>query len=269
MHHRLAPKVILTVILLSLVATACATVAPSPTSTPQPTATITLTPTITPKPSFTPKPTQTPYLTGTARAATQKAEEQAEIQAMKDETQKYFDLGYIATTDGTYRKYSNFNEEWAQLGWYQWWILGDKATDFYMTAHVKWSSAYRNADVSGCGFVFAVQENNDHYAAFLDRSVVEVLSADQSSYTRRLGKTRGTGRVNFNNPADEPVEADFTVIVNDGYLYVIVDEEVVGEYTLAESRNLDGNLGLTLLSGTNKDFGTRCEMTKVHAWIAK
>ncbi|MCI0553079.1 MAG: hypothetical protein L0287_19200 [Anaerolineae bacterium] len=73
--------------------------------------------------------------------------------------------------------------------------------------------------------------------------------------------------MNFNNPADQPAEADFTVIVKGTYVYVLVNGEVVGEYTLSKSRILEGDLGLSLLSGTNKDFGTRCEMTNVHAWI--
>jgi hypothetical protein len=208
-------------------------------------------------------------LTGTARAVTAKAETQTYLDKMKEETENYYDLGYLASTDGAYRKYGDFSEEWAQLNWYQWWILDDTARDFYLSAHFKWSSAYRNADVSGCGFVFAIQENGDHYAVFLDRSAIRFLSADQSPYVRKLGVTRGTDRVNFSNPADEPVETDFTLIVNNEYAYVLVDGEVVGEYTLSQSKALRGNLGLTLLSGTNKDFGTRCEMTNVHAWLAK
>lgn len=269
MQHRLGLKVFLLLFLMSLFLPACSTFAPQPTPTLQPSATITLTATITPRPSFTPRPTHTPYLTGTARAVIAKTETQMYFDQLKEETQKYYDLGYLTTTDGAYRKYASFSEEWAQLRWYRWWILDDVADNFYMSARFKWSSAYRNADVSGCGFVFAVQENGDHYAVFLDRSIIRFLNADQSSYTRRLGLTRGTGRVNFNNPADQPVEADFTIIVNDAYVYVLVDDELVGEYSLPQSRPLKGNLGLTLLSGTNKDFGTRCEMTNVHAWIQK
>jgi hypothetical protein len=51
------------------------------------------------------------------------------------------------------------------------------------------------------------------------------------------------------------------------YSYVLVDGELIGEYTLSQSRPLEGNVGLTLLSGTNKDYGTRCEMTNLHLWI--
>ncbi len=246
----------------------CAQAQPAPAPTSTVTAPPSLTATITRPPSSTPRPTQTPYLTGTARAILAKTETQMYFDTLKEETQKYYDLGYLTTTDGSYRKYANFSEEWAQLRWYRRWNLNDIASNFYMSAHFKWSSAYRNADVSGCGFAFAIQENGDHYAVFLDRTKIRFLSADQSS-SRRLGLTRGTGVVNFNNPADQPVDADFTVIVKDSYVYVLVDGEVVGEYSLSQSRPLRGNLGLTLLSGTNKDFGTRCEMTNVRAWIQK
>ena len=75
--------------------------------------------------------------------------------------------------------------------------------------------------------------------------------------------------MNLDNPVDHPVEADFALIVKGAYAYVLVNEEVVGEYTLAQSKVLRGRLGLSLLSGTNKDYGTRCEMTNLHLWIPK
>jgi hypothetical protein len=75
--------------------------------------------------------------------------------------------------------------------------------------------------------------------------------------------------VDFGNPFDEPVEADFTLIVKGISAYVLVDDVLVGEYTLSQSKNLRGGLGLTLLSGTNKDFGTRCEMTDIHVWTPR
>jgi hypothetical protein len=245
-------------IVMLLVLSACSLAAAEIPATPtvQATATKTLVPTKTSTPTRTPLPTRTPNL-----AATQRFEDYTA------EVQKYLELGYIKSAEGRFVRYDDFNEEWAQLRWYQWWTMDDKAENFFMSAHFKWSSAYRNADVSGCGFVFAIQENGDHFAVFLDRSLIRFLNSDQSSYTRRMGVTRGTGRVDFNNPADQPVEADFTIIVNGTYVYVLVDGEVVGEYSLPQNRILEGNLGLTLLSGTNKDYGTRCEMTNIHAWI--
>ncbi|HET9908560.1 MAG TPA: hypothetical protein VFQ23_18060 [Anaerolineales bacterium] len=249
--------------LLMLVSSACGTSAapPTSTSTPDPTATatITLTPTNTPRPTVTPRPTRTPNL-----AATQQMEE------VNGQTQGYFDLGYLSTTDGEVTHHEDSSEEWAQLDWYRPSTILTVARDFYVSAHFKWTSAYRNAGDSGCGFVFAANENGDHYAVFLDRAKIIFLdNVSSSSYSRSVGLTRGTGVVKFGNPFDEPVEADFTLIVEDAYARVLIDDEVVGEYTLSQSRALDGFIGLALLSGTNRDFGTRCEVTNMHTWVSQ
>ncbi len=137
-----------------------------------------------------------------------------------------------------------------------------------MSAHFKWSTVVVTPNVSGCGFVFAVQESGDHYAVFLDKSRILFLGNDSSrngSYSYEVGKTKGSGRVKFDNPA----EADFTLIVKDKYAYVLVDGELNAEYTLSKTQPIDGALGLTILSGTNKDYGTRCEMTNLHVWVPK
>lgn len=257
MKHKFSIQTLFVLLSIALLASACSTFAPTPapTNTPQPTATQTLVPTTTLTPTRTPRPTATPNL-----AATQKAEEyQAEVQS-------YFDRGYLETTDGSFRKYPDFKYEWAQLKWYQRFPLGGNTfSDFSFSAHFKWASAYRSADVSGCGVAFAVQPNDDHYAVFLDRSTV--LFAKTDYYYQPFNPTRGTGRVNFDNPFDKPVEADFTLIVKDAYAYVLVDDELVGEYTLAQSRSLRGQIDLAMISGTNKDFGTRCEMTDIHIFV--
>jgi hypothetical protein len=245
------------VFILILVSLACSTAQPAPVGTPQPITTLTRTaiPTNTPRPSPTLRPTQTPNLTATQH-----------LQDLNAEIQKYFDLGYLTTTDGRFIEYPDFKTEWARLTTYNWGTFNDQARDFYMSAHFRWSSAYRNADVSGCGFAFAVQDNNDHYAVFLDRSKILFVENHFPYYTP-IGLTRGTGRVKFDNPGDHPVDADFTLIVNNAYAYVLVNSELVGEYTLSKSKVLQGKVGLALLSGTNKDYGTRCEMTNLHLWI--
>jgi hypothetical protein len=226
--------------------------------------------TLTPRPSFTLRPSQTPNLTATQKIADLRTATQAYFDALDAETQRYYDLGYLSTTDGTNRKYVDFVDEWAQLGWYNWHIYEKRAENFYVSAHFKWSSAYRNADLSGCGIVFAIQENYDKYSVFLDRSGVLFYIYEESyGYYRPVGITRGTGKVEFGNPFDQPVEADFTLIVNDAYVYVLVNGDLVGEYTLSKNKFYKGGLGPAILSGTNKDFGTRCEITNFHGWIQK
>lgn len=222
-------------------------------NTPLPTATTTLILTEPPTPTDTPRPTATPNVAATLHMG--------ELQA---EAREYFERGYLDSTEGQFREYDDFEVEWAQINWYQWQLLPDTVSDFYLQAHFEWSSASQSPDVSGCGFVFGVQEDSDHYAVILDKSqVLHVIS--NGSGTRPMGVTRGTGRVDI----EEPAEADFTLIVNDGSSYVLVNDRLIGEYTLSQSQPPNGRLGLTVLSGTNKDYGTRCRMTDLHAWIPR
>jgi hypothetical protein len=112
--------------------------------------------------------------------------------------------------------------------------------------------------------MFGIQPNDDHYAVFLDRQKVFFLITDPTvGFSRPVSPTRGTGVVNF----DYPAEADFTLIVRGAYAFVLVNDRVIGEYTLAQSRSLKGGIGLTVLSGTNRDYGTRCEMTNLRLWL--
>jgi len=243
-------------LLSTLILSACSTPATPPpvlTDTPKPTSTNTAVPTNTSTPTRTPRPTSTPNL-----AETQKYED------FNQEIQSYYDQGYLDTTEGSIQEIDDFSNDWAQLGWYQWMPIGSKADDFFLSGHFKWMSAYKNADESGCGLVFAIQPDSSHYAVFLDRAKIIFLDADSSygSYSLPVGKTRGSGRIKFGNPG----EADFTLIIKDHSAYVLVDGELIGEYSLAQSRILQGDVGLSTLSGTNKDYGTRCEMTDVHMW---
>lgn len=243
--------------MLILVSLACSVFTPDSTvivvssNTPEPTATEEFIPTETLTPTATPRPTFTPNVTATQHMG----ERQAEVL-------KFFELGYLDSTEGRFREYEDFEVEWAQINWYQWQLLPDAASEFYMQAHFEWSSASESPDVSGCGFVFGVQDNADHYAVFLDKSrVLQVIS--NGNGTQPMGVTRGSSGVDI----DEPAEADFTLIVNDGSSYVLVDDRLIGVYTLSQSQPLHGRLGLTVLSGTNRDYGTRCKMTDLHAWI--
>ncbi|NMC52253.1 MAG: hypothetical protein GYA48_01260, partial [Chloroflexi bacterium] len=54
-------------------------------------------------------------------------------------------------------------------------------------------------------------------------------------------------------------------MVKDQYVTFIVDGRKVVRF---QDPNLTaGNLGLTLNSGTNKDYGFRCMMTDIDLWI--
>jgi len=259
MHRKHSYTLMSFVFLLILVSLACATSQPTPafTNTPGLTATETAVPTATKtaRPSPTPRPTQTPNLAATERAV--------ELNA---EVQEYFDRGYVITTEGRFTELDNYSDEYAYLGAYKPPLVIDSAGDFFLSAHFRWSSALENSDAAGCGFIFGLQPNFDHYAVFLDRTKVEFRIRNlELGYSTRVKPTRATGRVNFAYPA----EADFTLILKGANAFVLVNGEVIGEYTLLQGRSVRGDLGLTVLSGTNKDYGTRCEMTNLHLWLPK
>lgn len=234
------------------------TLACSGASTPQPTPT-SLPPTDTPTSMPTDKPTSTPRPTATPDvAATQRYDDFFGL------LQKFDEKGYVSTTDGNVEELEPFKEEWAQIGWYQWWPDNTKVvSDFVFKGHLNWSTASSTPDVSGCGIVFGLQDNGDHYAVFLDKSRILFLMS-RGGNTYNVGKTSGPGRTNFGNPA----EADFAVSVNKQSAFVSVNDDVT-KYTLSMDQPTTGNFALTILSGTNKDYGTRCEITDMMFWSPK
>jgi hypothetical protein len=161
-------------------------------------------------------------------------------------------------------KLEDFNESWAQLGWYQWWNLKFDVNikNFVFDSHFSWESASNISDDSGCGIVFALQEDDKNYSVFLDKTRIYFTRSDRNYYYE-LGKTSGTGRVQFGNPA----EADFSLIVFETQAYVFVDKNFIGEYSLSTDQPLKGRLAYSLLSGTNKDYGTRCKITNSKLWV--
>lgn len=157
----------------------------------------------------------------------------------------------------------DFSQTMSKINYYNWWPTGKIATSFIFSAHFNWSTATKTPNVSGCGVVFALQENGDHFAVFLDKSLLRVLQSDGSG-SHRLGKTSGIDAFKFDNPD----EANFTLAVNKNQAYVFVDDYKVIVYSLAQNMLMKGELGLGLRSGTNKGYGTACRMTNIRIWIA-
>ena len=219
---------------------------PPPTDTPLPLPTKTI------RPTATPQPTATPDVVATGMAELETA--------MSVLVQEYYDEGYLPSVEGEYIPLADFEEDWAQMDWYKWWTFDLSASTFVMNGHFNWSSAIDRPEVSGCGFAFNVSENGA-YAVFVDKD--RILFLNDKGY--EVGKTRGSGRVSFSLPA----ETDFTLIVNnaDHKAIVLVDSEFNGEYAFSRNESISGPVGYSILSGTNKDFGTHCEITNAELWI--
>ncbi len=239
------------VLVFLLVSIACGSAAPTPVATATP-APPTLMPTATTKPTSTPRPTATANL-----AATQKVQDRQAI------LQKYVDAGYLESTAGKFEELNASHKEWAQLHWYQWWPIhsaGRLYGDLVFQAHFKWATAIRHLDLSGCGIVFGVQPNSDHYAVFVDQARIAFMM-NRGNKVYQVGKTSGSGRLDI----QQPTEAHVAVIINGPTSYVLVNGNAT-KYTLSVDQSSAGEFAYSLLSGTNKDFGTRCDITDAYIW---
>ena len=175
--------------------------------------------------------------------------------------QKFDDKGYISTTEGEITTLSDFKEEWAQIGYFNYWTYDVTTSDeFVFKAHFNWSTASSTPDPSGCGVVFGLQDSGDYYVVFLTHDHIRFRLA-RGGNLYEVGKTSGKGTTNFGNPA----ESEFALAVSNQKAYVSVDGDVT-TYTLSMDQTTAGAIALSLRSGTNKDYGTRCEATEMFVW---
>ena len=78
-----------------------------------------------------------------------------------------------------------------------------------------------------------------------------------------MGVTTGSGRTKYPNPG----KVNFTLLVNGTHALVFLDDHLQAKYTLFREELLDeGDLAYAVLSGTNKDYGTRCTITNAELW---
>lgn len=253
-------KVLYILAVCSCVLSACQAAIESPTATLiPPTNTPTSLPTDTPKPTETPTKTPSPTFTPDI-AATQKYDDfYSLLEQIKND-------GYISTTDGKTVELDPFTEEMAKIGWLRFWPIENVDpiySDFVFKAKYNWSSAATNPESSGCGFIFGIQDNGDYYAVYLTNNNI-TFALKRGSNLYRVGKTSGTGVYDFNNPA----EAEFVIAVHNQKAYVLVDG-VPTLYTLSVDQTTNGYIGNSVLSGTNSDYGTRCDATEMLLWTMK
>ncbi len=225
--------------------------APAPTAMPPATPVPpTATATATLEPTSTPKPTATPDT-----AATEQANARQKL------LESYVEAGYIPSASGAFEEVPEFQDAWAQIGWYQWYPLNeDTYGDLVFQGHFSWQTALQTSDLSGCGIVFGVQPNQDHYAIFLDRSRIAFMM-NRGGNVYEVGKTKGSGRPKLSQPG----EADIAIIVTGAKAVVIVDGQPT-TYTLSADQSSSGEFAVSILSGTNKDFGTRCTISDAYIW---
>ena len=159
--------------------------------------------------------------------------------------------GVIATADGDATYYGDYENEWAQINWYQW-INFENSNRFVLSANVSWASASQtpNNFASGCGVIFNAGSGSDSYllASIRMDGLLYINGArnrqDVSYGTYRYGSASTKG------------STDFVMVVDNGKASFYMDGQRI--VRKAELLVMGDNVGLATLSGTNKDFGTRC-----------
>lgn len=170
------------------------------------------------------------------------------------------------TKEGTIRSggestyWGDYTDEWAQIGWYQW-TRFENAERFVLSANVSWQSAHDrpNNFESGCGIIFndSGSGSANHILASLRMDGLIYFTGLRNNYylsygTYRYGKASTKG------------SADFTLVVDGDKAIVYVDGERI--VTKANFPMMGDSVGICTLSGTNKDYGTRCTWKDIYMY---
>lgn len=250
--------VVIVFALSALLLGACAPATPEPSPTPSATLAPTLTATVTPTSTKTPTPTRTPRPSPTPNLAAT-----AQYESMAAKVQEFADAGYIPSTKGAYKHLKAYSDDWAQIGWYSWAPVGyDVSNDFILRSDITWSSASKTPDLSGCGFVFRLQSNGDHYLFHLGTDgyiyAANVIASNWADMGRGYyGKAQGDGSANI------------TLIVQGNTFSVLIDDKLIKKYTGFQAKLTSGDLAYTVISGTNAGYGTRCSFANTDLWVIK
>jgi Tol biopolymer transport system component len=170
--------------------------------------------------------------------------------------------GIITSDQGRRVRLMDFYREWAQIGWYQYYLTGEQPANFIVRADARWESDSDRADWhnSGCGFVFREKDVYNHYLAYLGMDGLVRIGQTRNGTDTLLGVS--SHRYPLDTPADR---ANLMLVVDENKMAFFVNG--LQMLTRSDTSAKSGNLALTMLSGTNKGFGTRCEMENIELWI--
>lgn len=177
--------------------------------------------------------------------------------------QNLFDAGKIDTIEGKYVRLEDFEDTQAKLNYFFPTPTGQEAENFVLSADLTWSSASMKANwpTSGCGFLYGVQDDRNRMLTFLGLD----------GYVYSLGWVNGAGRAyafkKWGKPSLPEGNAKSLLLVFDKRVTIYVNDALANEFYLSTYK--PGEIGLTVVSGTNAGYGTRCQMTNLELWIFK
>lgn len=171
---------------------------------------------------------------------------------MAVELQELYEEGLISSPQGKFIALDDWTEAVAKINYVSLWPTGYKPDTFVIRANSSWesSSDTTNWFDSGCGFVFGEQDKynfhliylgldgNVHYSRWVDNNG-EVIAEDHYG---EVGIPDGS--------------ADILLAVDGrNFSFYIKGEPVINS---SDTWLNPGALSFTIMSGTNKGFGTRC-----------
>lgn len=238
-----------------------------PTDTPVPLPSDT--PTITPSPTRDFQATLAIRETNVAKTATSAALQKTQsANPMAELVEKLYNDGYLTTKAGTFTKLDDFSEQWAKLDWYQYWYQGDeKYGNFVLSFSASMQSASDKANWhhAGCGVVFRHVDNDNHLFLIIAQNGI-------MSLRKRVKDIVHIVRDSKRYSSQIPVEKVYVNLIADGMNVIIfADGSPVLEARdpLLRSTLGEGRLAFSVMSGTNKGYGTRCSMTNIWLWELK
>ncbi len=157
----------------------------------------------------------------------------------------------LISSNGSTTYYGDYEDEWAQIDYYQW-ITFAHTNHFVFSANVSWDSGSTtpNNFGSGCGVIFNSGDGNVNHLLASVRMDGNIYFNGIRNYNYLSYGKYGYGRPSIKG------SADFVVVVNEDKAVVYLDGQRV--VRKADLPVMGDGVGLATLSGTNRDFGTRC-----------
>jgi hypothetical protein len=173
--------------------------------------------------------------------------------------QELYDSGYLTSTDGYFDQLPGAEVNWAQINWVRNYIIEDSyVADFVLMMDVSWESASRSAefDRSGCGIAFRQADDYSEYYAF---------SLALSGYLKFIPRVNDayfvypTGA--YWGDIDHMEGSTTLILTAQGNQFQVFNENLERIDLRYGEEIKNGYLAYQLLSGSNTDFGIRCNFT--------
>ena len=175
--------------------------------------------------------------------------------------------GTFQVPNGFYYQMEDYDYSLAQLGSFKAVGSGHFPQHFSIRSQISWWTAKGgvNWKETGCGYIFRYLDKKNYYVIF--------WSLDGTVYLKRVNKGQevpvydapySTQRLSHGEATISLIVSDNQVIAfyNDKRVFRMVDSPLSGVMK-------DGEVGLVLFSGTNLDFGTRCQFSQTELWEVK